>query len=373
MAETSGVQTSGVNELVGKVFILYGKVKAISPDGTVRILTVNSPVFAFDRIVTEDDGSVSLILEGPPPVQLDIGRMSDIVLDEDVYQPITSDEVADATAEVEEIQQALLEGEGDIELEPPAAGGEADSGGGHPTVVFEPTGDEVIPESGAETIGLGPGETIEPLEGPADSPEEPIDSFPSISEPTDGSVNETGGLESFTGDLAFDYGADGPGSIELSTDGATWNPDTLTLTADDGTWQVVVDEADQTYTFTQLTPVDHPDPTDPNDVVNIPFTVTVTDADGDSVSEDFTVAVYDDGPVAVDDASGVQSGATLTITEADGLLSNDTLGADGAVVTAVDATGTQGSLTWNADGSYTYTAIANATYTDVYTLSLIHI
>ncbi|MFO8090335.1 MAG: retention module-containing protein, partial [Desulfatiglandaceae bacterium] len=191
MANTSGVQTSGANEVVGKVFILYGKVKAISPDGTVRILTVNSPVFAFDRIVTEDDGTVSILLEGPPPVHLDIGRMSDIVIDEDVFQPVTPGEIAEATAEVEEIQQALLEGEGDIELEPTAAGGETDSGGGHPTVVFEPTGDEVVPESGAETIGLGPGETVEPLEGEGGT-EEPAPYIATVTLEAGGDVYEGG-------------------------------------------------------------------------------------------------------------------------------------------------------------------------------------
>ena len=54
------------NQVVGKVVILYGTVKAISPDGTVRLLMPNSPVFANDRIVTESDGNVSIMFDGTP-------------------------------------------------------------------------------------------------------------------------------------------------------------------------------------------------------------------------------------------------------------------------------------------------------------------
>jgi hypothetical protein len=154
MAETTSTEGSGINQVVGEVFILYGKVKAIAPDDTVRVLAVNSPVFAMDRIVTESDGSVSIMLDGQPPTQIDIGRMSDILIDEDVYAGVVPGEVAEATAEAEEIQTVLLEGEGQIELEATAAGGTLDSGDDHPTVVFELTGDEVTPESGAETTGV---------------------------------------------------------------------------------------------------------------------------------------------------------------------------------------------------------------------------
>jgi len=56
-------------------------VKAAAPDGTTRVPGPNSIVFAGERIITESDGMVILMLEGPPPVQLDIGRMSDVILD----------------------------------------------------------------------------------------------------------------------------------------------------------------------------------------------------------------------------------------------------------------------------------------------------
>lgn len=84
VTETTGKRAFGINELIGKVFILYGKAKAIAPDGTEWVLAVNSPVFAMERIVTDSDGRVCIMMEGPPPTLIDIGRMSDVVLDEDV-------------------------------------------------------------------------------------------------------------------------------------------------------------------------------------------------------------------------------------------------------------------------------------------------
>ncbi|MBW2172283.1 MAG: hypothetical protein JRF69_09960, partial [Deltaproteobacteria bacterium] len=46
--ETTTLTDTG-NQVVGKVSILYGTVKATSPDGTVRVLDVNSLVYADDR------------------------------------------------------------------------------------------------------------------------------------------------------------------------------------------------------------------------------------------------------------------------------------------------------------------------------------
>jgi len=142
------------HQVVGKVAILYGHVKAVSADGTVRILKANGLVYADDRIITESDGSVSIILEGTPPIHLDLGRMTEVVLDEDVFGVAGPGVTADAAAEAEAIRQALLAGDQPIQPEAPAAGGEADAGGGHPIVNFSLTGEEVTPTSGAETRGI---------------------------------------------------------------------------------------------------------------------------------------------------------------------------------------------------------------------------
>ncbi len=104
-------------------------------------------------------------------------------------------------------------------------------------------------------------------------------------------------------------------------------------------------------------------------VLTIPF--TATDAQGASSTANLVVTVTgtNDGPVAVADAGSVNEDATLTVGAAAGVLANDTdvdagdtqavsavaFGATTGVVGSALA-GTYGTLTLNADGSYSYTA-----------------
>jgi len=140
--------------VVGKVLILYGTVKAVSPDGAVRLLAPNSPVYADDRIITGGDGSVSIQFAGPPVTQLDLGRMTEIVVDEDVYAGVTPEAVSESTADAEQVQQSI-EGDQEIDLEATAAGGSTGAGGGHPVVNFILDGNEGHITSGADTSGIG--------------------------------------------------------------------------------------------------------------------------------------------------------------------------------------------------------------------------
>ncbi|TSK05209.1 MAG: retention module-containing protein [Geobacter sp.] len=160
MAQNTHAATAGAgNQVVGKVVILYGTVKAISPDGAVRLLMPNSPIYANDRIVTESDGSASIVFNGAQDNHLDLGRMTNVTIDHDVYATVTPEEVSDAVSEVEQIQQALLTGDQPIELEAPAAGGPVSAGGTHPLFVVAPTGAEVTPTSGLTTTGVTFGTT----------------------------------------------------------------------------------------------------------------------------------------------------------------------------------------------------------------------
>jgi hypothetical protein len=142
------------NQAVGKVFILYGTVKAVSPDGTVRVLAPSSPIYADEHIITESDGSVSIQFDGPPVTQLDLGRMTEIVIDEDVYAGVAPQAVSEAAAEIEQVQESLLEGDKPIELEATAAGGDTGAGGGHTVFTLAPDGNTVTPVSGADTTGI---------------------------------------------------------------------------------------------------------------------------------------------------------------------------------------------------------------------------
>ncbi|TPM92570.1 VCBS domain-containing protein, partial [Mesorhizobium sp. B2-1-3A] len=124
------------------------------------------------------------------------------------------------------------------------------------------------------------------------------------------------------------------------------------------------------------------------------FGLTVTDKTGANAPAAITIEIVDDVPTANADFGNVTEGALLQVNTAGGVLSNDVPGADGyaagggvigvraagldtstAVTTGVNTqiNGQYGTLTLQADGSYTYKATANAisanaTDTFVYTV-----
>ncbi|HKT15005.1 MAG TPA: VCBS domain-containing protein, partial [Allosphingosinicella sp.] len=128
-------------------------------------------------------------------------------------------------------------------------------------------------------------------------------------------------------------------------------------------------------------PLEHTNTSDPNDTVDlddlITATITFTDSDGDSVSQDAeigdAVTFYDDGPSRVNDTDSISEDGTVAtgnvVTGADGGLGSDGNGTDGNAddpgadglgsVTWTGAvsnqiTGTWGTLTVDANGNYSY-------------------
>ena len=88
----------------------------------------------------------------------------------------------------------------------------------------------------------------------------------------------------------------------------------------------------------------------------VTLNVTVTDAAGSSLTKPFVVNVLDvnEASIANGDTYGVDGGATLTVPAATGVLANDN-DPEGAPLAAQLVTGpTNGTLTLNADGSFTY-------------------
>ncbi len=161
MAKTTGSSNSPTNTVpVGNVRIVYGDVKAVTQAGEERILARNSPVFEGERIVTGEDGSVSILFENGK-TQLDLGKLSDVQIDAEVYGRLDESEIENSIAEVNQIQQALADGTFDPSTQldataagPAAAGGNVEAGGGREFVEFTPDAMEVTPDSGAETTGL---------------------------------------------------------------------------------------------------------------------------------------------------------------------------------------------------------------------------
>src|SRR5690554_3725570 len=135
------------------------------------------------------------------------------------------------------------------------------------------------------------------------------------------------------------------------------------------------------YTYTLTGDRTHSGSEDESLLLEIPL--SVIDAGNATSNSTLKVQVEDDVPTATADTGGVTEGATLTVDAANGLLSNDTAGADGwsntgAVVGVVagdtGATsssgvggridGQYGYLTLNADGSYTYVSTADTISAD---------
>ncbi|NOR10763.1 MAG: retention module-containing protein, partial [Desulfovibrionaceae bacterium] len=245
MADNKQVLESSTvsQEPVGKVFIVYGTAKAISSDGTTRDLAPNSAIYAQDRIITESDGRLSIVFNDSTNSQLNLGRMSDIVIDEDVYNTDTAD-LAEVTSEVEEIQEALLaEGfDPTTELAAPAAGdaGSASDGGGHPVVSFETTGEVVVPTSGAETTGVERS-FLDPVGGIT----EPDIGTPS-SEQLDINVNLSASSEAYEGGL-ITYTVTLSDAVKKS----------LTINLSNGA-SIIIPEGETTGTTTVNAPADDP-------------------------------------------------------------------------------------------------------------------
>ena len=140
-------------------------------------------------------------------------------------------------------------------------------------------------------------------------------------------------------------------------------------------------EANITYTYTLKAQQDQPGSSESTD--SIALVVTDNGATPATATGTLTVQIIDDIPTAAVDSNSVTEGSTLAVLAIDGVLSNDSSGADGwaaggAVVGVVagnsgtpstgagtEISGSYGKLTLNADGSYTYVATADSTTSNV--------
>ncbi len=168
-----------------------------------------------------------------------------------------------------------------------------------------------------------------------------------------------------SGKLTVDFGADVPGAVTPTGAGSftfggsalggnlTSGGDTVEVTLVGnqyiGTTAVGGDtiftltiETDGSYTFNLLGTLDHADPNDPNDIIDLTFGATVTDGDGDTDSTTILIKVKDDVPT-IGDAKGDVDETNLDvgpISTSDTLITNfgtevGTISPDGNVVAKV--------------------------------------
>jgi T1SS-143 domain-containing protein len=224
------------------------------------------------------------------------------------------------------------------------------------------------------------------------------DGVPEICDPNAGNDSRTvdesnmAPNTSVTGQLAANFFADTPGSF-LPTGAGTFSsstaltsegrPVTVTLTgntytgtANGVTVFTLTVNTDGSYKFDLKGTLDHPDASNPDDVIRLNFGVTARDSDGDTDSATLTINVKDDGPVANDDTNtfngetgstngnvvtGLNGGAGAADKFSQDDVNTVTKVTFGATTVNVPTTGTativgtNGTLVIKADGSYTYT------------------
>ncbi len=347
--------TVHADRAVGEAVIVQGTVRALAADGMERLLLPGSPVYAGDRVITGPDGMVSLIFADHEQTQLDLGRLSELLLDRDVYGDALSTNPDDGDSDVIAMQEALQDGDFDPTMvsEPPAAGsaGAGGGGGNHPYVVFEAVAAEVTPDSGAETdsgvgldfpapppVDLPPGEAPAAPDAAAVAPSVPlsdtgnggeeagVSSVP-LATPDTGEVVEAGpGLDAaavteaghtVTGNLmANDTSNDSPAQVTFVEVGgirfAVPTDGSITLTTELGAELTV--HGDGTYSYTIGSNVLHEanGRGDGRPDYEI-FNYTITDANGDSASSSLTINVLDTVPEANPDSNTtVEGGAPVT-------------------------------------------------------------
>ena len=197
------------------------------------------------------------------------------------------------------------------------------------------------------------------------------DSVPTINLGADNSVDEAGlptgsnaasNSETTTGSFTLTTGNDSVASlvingIDVTAGGAVTTPrGVLTVTVSGGVYSY-------SYTLTTNTSGDN---------TSDSFTAVVTDSDGDTATDTLVIDIIDDVPTAradidsvTEDGPLIANGNVLTgvggddANTSDGVV--DTQGADGATVTGLAGgtvgtplAGAYGTLTLNADGSYSY-------------------
>ena len=82
--------------MIGTAAVVYGSVRVESADGVMKVLQPNEPINLYDRIDTGHDGSVTIVFSDGTDA-LELGRMTDMVVDHDVFQTGGDLDTADAT------------------------------------------------------------------------------------------------------------------------------------------------------------------------------------------------------------------------------------------------------------------------------------
>ncbi|WP_188630886.1 retention module-containing protein, partial [Oceanisphaera marina] len=336
---------------------LQGRAFVIAHNGAVTPVTIGQTLMPGSLLLT--DSNTHIVYGDAPSAQAAV--------------PVND---VEATADIIDIQAAILAGLDPSELfDPAAAGNPAPAGtftgssGNAGFVVVERVGDSLLAEAGFDTTfanGIEPFviEELDPLLAAdndndignlnsipeltidIDPPLTPSDSFPQsgnnaafVEESAlPGGSNANSNNESVTGQFNINTGNDALDKLELQQADGTWVDVTQggQVTGIYGAVTITLVNGEYQWRYDLTGAIDHPgaNKTGADDVLQENFAVRVTDDDGDQANADLTINILDDGPVAIADSNnvnegGLVSGNVLTGTP-DTSEGKDVFGADGA-------------------------------------------
>ena len=102
---------------IGQAVVVHGTVHAESVNGVSTVLQPNSPIFINDAIDTGSDGALSIVFSDNAAPQLDLDRMTTMIIDDDVLGNALPD-LGDVSVESGIVQDLLQNWEA---IEPLAA------------------------------------------------------------------------------------------------------------------------------------------------------------------------------------------------------------------------------------------------------------
>ncbi len=380
---TNGVFTAGTATSPLGVISITGFMPVIGADGSViggsftynYVLSDNTLTHtsqgedfvgdSFAVVVTDSDGStanasldVRIIDDVPTAANDSAGAAEDA--------PVTINVLANDVRGADGVDAAT----GVALATAPTKGSVVYNGDG--TFTYTPTAGEEGTDSFTYTITDGDGDTSTATVTVTLAK----DSVPTIDLGADNSVNEAGlptgsdaasTSETTTGSFTLTTGNDSVASLVINGVDVTAGG---TVTTPSGVLTVTVSGGAYSYSYSLTTNTS-------GDNTSDSFTAVVTDSDGDTATDTLVINIVDDVPTARADVDSVTEDGPLTadgnvLTGTGGTDANgtdgvaDTQGADGATVTGLTGgtvgtplVSTYGTLTLNADGSYSY-ALNNA-------------
>ncbi|WP_146876432.1 retention module-containing protein, partial [Halovibrio variabilis] len=313
---------------IATVVTITGQAWARDPDGSLRELAVGDALQEGETLVTSTNGSVQLDFDDGLPATL-IGSNEEVAItnDVDAENAPTEEETVAQDSEIEALLSALEEEDGDLLdlLEATAAGGGAAGGGGGGSDFVQLARIEESVLGLQYEYSVGADEGPETVEFAAFDAEDDSGDTPSVElndvdlgevnfETQDGqtingiSVSTGNVAAAFSDAVTAQYGGDGAGSITISEYALTLGDidhglesggepvvfteaeGAITGTTNSGEVLRIEIGSDGAITVTQSGAFDHADQgadilTLPAGLVGAQATITVTDGDGDTVTE----------------------------------------------------------------------------------------